>query len=511
MRSSSTSVLEYFDILQAAKVLEGGDSWRVWRATVAAAFGMALTDEERVVFDKIAGGRAPPTKRVRELWCTIGRRAGKSRMAAVLSVYLALFQRHRLAVGEVGVVPVIAQTRDAAKVVFGYVEGMLRASPVLARTIAGSTANEIRLRNRVTISVQSASFRSIRGRTIVGCVYDETAFWRDVDSAVPDVELHRAVLPALIASGAMLVSISTPYRKLGLMHQKHRDHFGVDDPNVLVVQGDARTFNPLLDEGEIAAAMRDDPEAAPSEWAGEFRRDIAAFLDDEIIEAAVDRSRPLELPPRAGLTYSAFCDASGGRGDAYTIAIGHKEGERVVCDVIRGRRPPFDPQAVTAEYAALAKGYGCRRVVGDNYSAEWVARAFTGCGASYERSDLPRSGLYLEGLPLFTRGNVSIPDHAQLLRELRLLERRTSRLGRDSIDHGKTGSDDFANALFGVLRYVAKPVGRIRIGSYRPSIGGIGPISWRDIEDEPRPRAYIIYRDDQRRLRLRRRDPAELR
>jgi hypothetical protein len=35
----------------------------------------------------------------------------------------------------------------------------------------------------------------------------------------------------------MLTGISTPYRRLGLLHQKHRDHFGVDDDNVLVVQG----------------------------------------------------------------------------------------------------------------------------------------------------------------------------------------------------------------------------------------------------------------------------------
>ena len=64
---------------------------------------------------------------------------------------------------------------------------------------------------------------------------------------------------------------------------------------------------------------------------------------------------------------------------------------------------------------------------------------------------VPRSELYLEGLPLFTRGLVRIPDDPLLLRELRLLERRTARSGRDSVDHGVGGSDDFANALFGAM------------------------------------------------------------
>ena len=36
--------------------------------------------------------------------------------------------------------------------------------------------------------------------------------------------------------------------------------------------------------------------------------------------------------------------------------------------------------------------------------------------------------------------------------ELRLLERHTHRSGRDTVDHGRIGSDDFANSCCGVLR-----------------------------------------------------------
>ena len=54
------------------------------------------------------------------------------------------------------------------------------------------------------------------------------------------------------------------------------------------------------------------------------------------------------------------------------------------------------------------------------------------------------------------RQAISVPDHPKLIRELRLLERRTSRAGRDIIDHGRAGSDDYANALCGMLRECAK-------------------------------------------------------
>ncbi len=136
-------------------------------------------------------------------------------------------------------------------------------------------------------------------------------------------------------------------------------------------------------------------------------RPLLAFLDD-----AVDYSRPLELPPRYDISYKSFVDPSGGRHDAFTLAIGHKESDaRFVVDVVRGRAPPFDPHSVVAEYAALLKAYSIVTINGDNYSAAWAETAFQDAGIAYKRSDMNKSALYLEALPHFMRGSVSIPDH----------------------------------------------------------------------------------------------------
>jgi hypothetical protein len=43
-----------------------------------------------------------------------------------------------------------------------------------------------------------------------------------------------------------------------------------------------------------------------------------------------------------------------------------------------------------------------------------------------------------------------------LVRELRLLQRRTARSGKDSVDQGVGGSDDLANALCGALYLISK-------------------------------------------------------
>jgi hypothetical protein len=433
--------------------------WKTWLVVMKAAFALGLgTDEERELFEHVAGERPLPRRRVRELWCTVGRRGGKSRTAGALAVYQACFVQHNLAAGEVGYVLVLAASRDQAHVVFSYIKGFFDASPVLKQEVASITASEIRLKSGVIIATHANSFRSIRGRTLLAVILDEVSMWRDETSATPDLEVYRAVLPSLMTTGGMLIGISTPYRKVGLLYQKHRDNFGVDNDDVLVVQGESTKFNPTLSQSRIDAAIADDPEGARSEWEATWRADLAAFFDEQTIEAAIDHGRPLELPPRAHNTYQAFCDPSGGRHDAFTLAIAHCEGdELIVVDLVRGVKPPFDPHDVTKDYAALCREYRINEVQGDKYSAEWVTSAFENAGISYVPADKNKSELYLESLPLFTRAGISIPDHAPLLRELRLLERHTHKGGRDVVDHPRAGSDDLANALCGAAVLAQSP------------------------------------------------------
>jgi len=427
-------------------------SWRTWSIVLKGAFGLSLNDAEHTIFDAIAGGRTPPARPVHELWAVAGRRSGKTRMAAAISVYIGAIEQHTLAPGEVGYVLLLAASRSQARVAFDYVCGFLDASPILRQQILGITSEEVRLKDNVVIAVHAGSYRTIRGRTLLAVVADETSFWRDETSAQPDVEVFRACAPALAASGGIWIGISTGYRKIGLLYQKWRDHFGHDGDDVLVVQGPSSLFNSSLDLGMIERATAADPEAAESEWGGGFRGDINAFLSDDVIERAIDHARPLELPPR-NLRYTAFADPSGGRHDAFRLCIGHKEGESFVADVVRGTRAPFDPVEVTRSYATLLKDYRLSKTFGDNYSAEWAVSAFKECGIRYERADKNKSALYLEALPLFMRGTIRIPDLPVLTRELRLLERQTHRSGRDTVDHGRHGMDDFVNALCGCAAY----------------------------------------------------------
>jgi hypothetical protein len=469
-------------------------TWRTWIAVLKAAFGRTLTSAEREAFDRVAGGRSPPTKPVKELWAICGRSSGKSRMAAAISAYVGTCLDHRakLAPGERGQVLTLSASKAQADTVHGYAEAFITGSPILRQRVRDVTAEQIRLDGDLVIGTHTNSYRTIRGRTLLACIFDEAAFWRDESSANPDLAVYTAVLPMLLRTGGMLIGISTPYRRVGLLHAKHRDCFGKDDANVLVVQGATELFNPTINKAEIAAARAADPHGAVSEWDAGFRSDLAAFLDDASIDAAIDYGRPLELPPREGVTYHAFTDATGGGPDTFTLCIGHLEGERFVCDVIRGSRG-HDLNGTALEFAKVARDYGAHQIWGDNYGKGWVSGAFLAAGLEYMRCQRVRSDLYLDGLPKFLRGLISIPDHSSLIRELRLLERRTARSGKDCVDHGIGGHDDFANSLFGCLHLAVKPPDVVVVAPAIVSLGPCVPPFERTAEHATSAAAYMDF------------------
>jgi hypothetical protein len=425
-------------------------TWRTWFSVLQAAYGRPLLSKaERKAFDLVAGGRRPPRRKVRELICIVSRRGGKGSVAGAVCSYEAVLVHHDLAPGERGVVACVSATKEQAAIVREYAGGFFQASPILKRELVESTADELRLRNGTVISTLAADFRSLRGRTLLCAILDEAAFLQD------DIECAPALLPGLATTGGMLLILSSPYSRSGLVFERHRDYFGHDDDDVLVVCGPSEAFNPTLDPKMLAAVRAADPEGARSEWDGAFRSDTGMLFDDAMIEAAIDRARPLELPPRPGIRYHAFCDAAGGAaGDAYAVGIGHKAGDDLIIDVVRGAIGRFDPTKVTADFAQLLRQYEITSIAGDAFAAGWVSGAWREQGISYVQSERKRGEIYLDCVPLFARGIVRLPDHPRLLRELRTLERHIGRNGKETVNHPRAGSDDFANVAAGVLHAV---------------------------------------------------------
>jgi hypothetical protein len=210
-------------------------SWRPWQAVLAGLFGLPMAEGLFALYRQLTGRRTAPTTPAREGWFVVGRRGGKSRIMALIAVYLACFRDYRaiLAPGEKGTVMLLAADRRQARVLMRYVTGMLDGVPMLAQLIVARTAESVTLSTGIVIEIHTSNFRAVRGYTCVAALLDEVAFWPTGDeSANPDHEVLTALLPAMATvPDALLVGASSPYARRGLVFEKHRGHFGKDgDP-----------------------------------------------------------------------------------------------------------------------------------------------------------------------------------------------------------------------------------------------------------------------------------------
>src|SRR5262245_58300714 len=125
-------------------------SWRAWQAFLAALFGLPMSTEQAGLYRAHTSRQDLPASPAREAWLVVGRRGGKSRIAALVAVWLACFRDYRsvLAPGERGTLMVIAADRRQARAVFRYIEGLLDSVPMLAQLVERRTREAITLRNR---------------------------------------------------------------------------------------------------------------------------------------------------------------------------------------------------------------------------------------------------------------------------------------------------------------------------------------------------------------------------
>jgi hypothetical protein len=437
------------------------ETWAQWFAFLKVLFGLPLGEAELETFRLCTGRQTPPTGGTREAHLICGRRAGKSFILALTAVYLACFHEWRgcLSPGERGTIMVIAADRKQARVIFRYIVALLKVK-LIASMVERHGAEFVDLNNSVTIEIQTASFRTTRGYSLVACLCDELAFWRsDESSANPDSEIVAALRPSMATvPGSMLLCASSPYARRGVLWDAFRKYHGKDGP-VLVWKAETRTMNPTVPQAVIDEAYEADPASAAAEYGASFRTDVETFVAREVVESVVMRGR-FELPRGPGV-YFAFTDPSGGSADSFTLAIAHRRTDNVVVlDAIREVRPPFSPEAVCDEFAKLLKSYGITTIQGDKFAGEWPVEQFRKFGIRYEQSAAPKSDLYRDLLPILNSGRCELLDNARLIAQLCQLERRVARSGKDSIDHPPGAHDDISNACAGAFTLA---LGRVSI------------------------------------------------
>jgi hypothetical protein len=214
-------------------------------------------------------------------------------------------------------------------------------------------------------------------------------------------------------------------------------------------------MNPTVPQEFIDAEFERDPASATGEYDANFRSDIAAFVDLEVLQACTPDGL-FEISPASNVHYVAFIDPSGGSSDAMTLAISHRDPDGVlVLDCVREVMAPFQPETVVADFCETLAAYGVSPVVGDKYAGLWPTEQFAKRGVAYVPSERVKSDIYRDMLPILNSRQCQLLDIKRLISQFHGLERRTARGGRDSIDHPPGSHDDIANSVAGSLVLLA--------------------------------------------------------
>ena len=177
-----------------------GAEWDQWRTFLRATFGLPLTPDELALFTACTGRTTH--RRARRVKCgaSQGGEQAESRIASLIAVFLAAFRDYAtvLDTGEVGTLPVVAADRRQARTCMQYIAALIEDVPMLADLVVGRTSESVELATGVRIEIHTASWRALRGYTVVGAVLDEVCYWRSEDAANPDHEIVTALRPAMV-------------------------------------------------------------------------------------------------------------------------------------------------------------------------------------------------------------------------------------------------------------------------------------------------------------------------
>jgi hypothetical protein len=371
---------------------EGKELW-------ALLHGHALFDELGYPLEIFPDRIKYEPKEYNRLWALLGRRSGKTdALGSLIFAYEATCGGHLnfVRTGQTVVCVLISQKKEVAVQNLPFVKLTLEESPLLKKEVAFIGADEIRLKNGITIIASSPTMSGLRGLAMPVVGMDEAAFWyKDLDSANPDFEVERAVTAA---QGQFprykQFGITSVYSKEGLAYKYHRAGtegwkrpIGDDRTDVrgmLVVEAPTGAMWHGVDSPRITRSFLEeqrarDPEGFNREYLSLFSDSISGAFPRQLLEKAIDR-KVYERPPVTNPDgtfkwhYIAAIDP-GFRKDAFPLVICHYEpGVGVVVDLLRHNSPKLgttlNPSHVLSEYQPLLTAYGIKLLYSDQGQLE---------------------------------------------------------------------------------------------------------------------------------------------
>jgi hypothetical protein len=297
-----------------------------------------------------------------------GRGSGKDHIGGAYALYrLTTADCSSCGIGDVPTFVIIAPDKGLATIALRRALALARSVPEIARMLERETADgfELRVSGRlVALEVIAASRAgsSARGRSILGALLSEAAFFRSDEASVSDEEIFNAIMPRLM-SGGIICIFSTPYAESGLLFTLFEANHKKPKTSI-VAQASSVFMRP--DDDDLRARVAIEEERSPTNAAREYGAQFvgigsSSWFTASTIDEAVD----------ASLVQASGRDKSRGQVIAWDLGFSIDSSALVVCayddstaSIVHTRelipRPgaPLSPTGVVQEFAGIHGRFG---------------------------------------------------------------------------------------------------------------------------------------------------------
>jgi len=269
----------------------------------------------------------------RELILILGRRSGKSAMAAIFAAYelYKLLRRgapqnyYGLPAGSEIRVLDIANDKEQASIVYGDIQAHIQAVDYFKNNVAHDTQTYVKFRTdndrkkfgpdgKATLNAtfKSSIAKGLRGRGVICAILDEIAFFID-DGKSSAERVYKGLAPSLKQftpkdpknkhepvgpTDGRMILISSPDAKEGFFYRLYQQAMsgGVEASNTLVIQAPTWEINPTLSVDDYAVEHAKDPKSFDTEYGAMFSDRVRGFIEDwkDLSDCIIPALRPAQ-------------------------------------------------------------------------------------------------------------------------------------------------------------------------------------------------------------------------
>jgi len=435
------------------------------------ALGLTLWDRQKQILDNLF------EQNVNHAIWALGRRSGKTFMAAVAAVYMCFVQddyfRRKVRKGEKFYIITVANDLGQSKIALDNIRQLIVNSPFDAE-ISRETSLEIEIKNGCVFQAIPASARASRGKAVVAILQDELAFSIEGDANRGAEAMYTALAPSIAQFGkhGKIIELSSPYLTSGLFFDHFKQAQSGEFPGMQALQVPTWEINPHLPWGcdFLENARKKDEETFWVEFGAQFRASNSVLLAPEIVDVAINKDRSI-MPPKLefkGTYVLALDPARGGVGrDDYTACIVHYEGERLVLDKFHSFDPDFEIAGKKEVNIARVEEwikehhriYDFSSIILDQFNSSALIQSLA---KDYPISELAWSvstkmRAFSKMKELFNAGLIELYPHKKAIWQLKNLSVIYRASGQWNVTGGKeSGVDDYAFALAGAILEASK-------------------------------------------------------